>query len=215
MCSQPATGFPTSLNTLCLPHASLPTDGFIVLKQLFEFIMISYSVWIQTTKQFLFFCRLVPCLYIVKDIDRLHAYHSRGFIGYVVLKIWCHASRLVASYQPRSKLNIGKNMAAARPGSGIIHEPRSVTSDLQSSSIGPHNMYMYIVTHIQSYMYTQPNIVKWDHNFIIKWLNVRYKLHMCASFVVWLCLLLGSHCKCLIYINDNENCPFANVGDLY
>ena len=32
----------------------------------------------------------------------------------------------------RPKLNIGKNMAAARPGSGVIHEPQSVTSDLQA-----------------------------------------------------------------------------------
>ena len=49
--------FPTSINTLCLPHPSLPTDGITVLKQLwFEFITISYSVWIQKTKQFLFFC---------------------------------------------------------------------------------------------------------------------------------------------------------------
>ena len=30
---------------------------------------------------------------------------------------------------------LGKNMAAARPGSGVIHEPRSVTSDLQANSI--------------------------------------------------------------------------------
>ena len=39
--------------------------------------------------------RLVPCLYPIKDKDRLLAYHSRDFIGYVVLKIWRHASRLV------------------------------------------------------------------------------------------------------------------------
>ena len=38
---------------------------------------------------------LVPCLYPIKDKDRLQAYHSRGFIGYVVLKIRRHASRLV------------------------------------------------------------------------------------------------------------------------
>ena len=74
------------------------------------------------------YSRLVPSLYPIKEIDRLQAYHSRDFIGYTVLKIWHHASRLAASslYQPRSKLNIGKNMAAARPGSGVIHEPRSV-----------------------------------------------------------------------------------------
>ena len=31
--------------------------------------------------------RLVPCLYPIKDKDRLLAYHSKDYIGYVVLKI--------------------------------------------------------------------------------------------------------------------------------
>ena len=41
-------------------------------------------------------------------------YHSRDFIGYVVLKIWRHTSRFARlSYQPRLKLNLGQNIAAA------------------------------------------------------------------------------------------------------
>ena len=44
------------------------------------------------------------------------------------------ARRLVPCLYPIKvlKVNIGKNMAAAQPGSGVIHEPRSVTSDLQA-----------------------------------------------------------------------------------
>ena len=63
------------------------------------------------------------------DIDRLYRRTIQG----ISLDTLCWRSDVTlrgsrASYQPRSKLNVGENMAAARPGSGVIHEPRSVTS---------------------------------------------------------------------------------------
>ena len=129
------------------------TVGSRVLSHLQEARAHSASVgqdlYVYHKKLFLTGCwiwhRLVPCLYPIKDIDRLQACHSRDFIGYVVLKIWRHAS-----YQPRSKLNIGKNMAAARPGSGVIHEPRRLDLTLlcapAASTIGwfrPHKLHFW------------------------------------------------------------------------
>ena len=66
----------------------------------------SVSAWLPAP-------RLVPCLYPVKDRDRLWACHSRDFIGCVVAKIWLRASRARnTSCQPRSKLNLPKNWKA-------------------------------------------------------------------------------------------------------
>ena len=65
---------------------------------------------------------------ILKNKDRLLAHHSSYFIGYVVLKIWHHASRLVlATNQPRSKLNLRETSM------GILRNSRASTPDARSS----------------------------------------------------------------------------------
>ena len=80
--------------------------------------------------------RLIPCLYPIKDKDSIPAYHSRGFIGYVVLKIWRHASRL-ARWLP-TKVEI-KVESWGKHGSRMtsiwrIDEPQSVMSDVQATT---------------------------------------------------------------------------------
>ena len=96
--------------------------------------------------------KLVPCLYPIKNTDRLWLYHSRDF----VVQICRHASRLTRecnsvctlahiycfrqiiagdiargcpSLHTRSYLHLSQT---ERPVSGVIHDARSVTSDLQA-----------------------------------------------------------------------------------
>ena len=68
--------------------------------------------------------------------NRLLEHHSKGF-HWIKRCVEDLTSRLVRgtrySYQPRSKLNLREtNTAAARPVSGVIHEPQSVKSDLEA-----------------------------------------------------------------------------------
>ena len=72
------------------------------------------------------------CLYPIKNKDTLMAYHSRGFQWIRCAEDFASRFEARARYQPRLKLNIGEDVADAQPGSGVIHEPRSVTSDLQA-----------------------------------------------------------------------------------